>query len=162
MNQAPFLMTALPSILFSPIDEDGDPEESTTPVSHQRPTTIGRRVLIVEDNFLVSTDFEASLVEAGYDVVGIAVSRDEAVRACEMSLPDIALVDVRLLGDLDGIDVAIEIYHRFQIRAIFVTANADDHSRARARSAQPLGWITKPVSGKSLISRLDTLRGLLS
>lgn len=112
------------------------------------------RVLIVEDNWLVAAETESTLEDAGYTVLGIAVSAQEAVAACESDPPDLVLMDIRLLGSRDGVDAAIEIRERFGIGSIFMSAHDDADVRARAEPARPLGWIVKPVSSGELIRSL--------
>jgi two-component system, response regulator PdtaR len=115
------------------------------------------RVLVVEDNWLVAVEMEATLEDAGYEVVGIAVSAEEAVQACNAERPDLVLMDIRLLGPRDGIDAALEIRERFGIGSIFVSAHDDADVRMRAETARPLGWIVKPVTGRELIRSLAAL-----
>ncbi len=116
-----------------------------------------RKVLIVEDNWLVAVELEAALQDAGYLVVGIAVSADEAVRACGANPPELVLMDIRLLGPRDGIDAAIQLREQFGIGSIFVSAHNDADLRARAEAAQPLGWITKPVTSSALLRSLEQI-----
>lgn len=119
--------------------------------------TTARRVLIVEDNWLVAVEMEAALEDAGYEVVGVAVSAEEAVQTCNAKHPDLVLMDIRLLGPRDGVDAAIEIRDRFGIGSIFVSAHDDGDVRARAEAARPLGWIVKPVTSSELIRSLGEL-----
>lgn len=124
------------------------------------PTALtGPAVLIVEDNWLVSLELEAALIDAGYSVPAIAVSAEEALRACEELAPDLILMDIRLLGERDGIDVAIEARRRFDIPTIFLSAHDDPHFRDRAADARPLGWLSKPLTPDRVI---DALAGLLA
>lgn len=118
----------------------------------------GNRVLVVEDNWLVATETEAVLADAGYFVLGIAVTAAEAVSLCELHRPDFVLMDIRLRGRGDGIDAAIEIRDRFDIPSIFVSAHDDPHTLARAEAARPLGWIVKPTPGGALVDRIESLR----
>jgi CheY-like chemotaxis protein len=108
------------------------------------------RVLIVEDEFFISLDMQNLLQALGHAVVGTAVSADEAVRIAERQQPDVALVDIRLVGSRDGIDAAEEMFNRFGVPSLFVTANTDPHTRWRAQAVQPLGFLEKPVSAQRL------------
>jgi DNA-binding NarL/FixJ family response regulator len=109
------------------------------------------RLLIVEDDFLVADELEHTLTNAGYEVVGVAASADEAVELTRTHDPAVVIMDVRLNGSRDGVDAAIEIFNQFGIRCIFATAHADEHTLQRARSASPLGWVQKPYPARSLI-----------
>src|SRR5262245_43867388 len=86
------------------------------------------RILIVEDEFYIALDIEALLLGFGHSAVGIAVSADQAVSLTERERPDLVLMDIRLVGRRDGIDAADEIFSRFGIRSVFVTAHTDAHT----------------------------------
>src|ERR1700755_455843 len=81
-----------------------------------------RRVLIVEDNYFVAHQCSTALVEAGYEVVDIVVTAEDAVRAAMDHRPAFVLMDIYLPGKRDGIDASIEILQRFGIRSIFASA----------------------------------------
>lgn len=106
---------------------------------------LGRRVLITEDNWLVALEWQSAMEEAGYEVVGIAVSADEAVDLCGQEQPDLILMDIRLLGHRDGVEAALDARRLYDIPSVFVSAHDDSDVRKRAADARPLGWITKPV-----------------
>jgi CheY-like chemotaxis protein len=115
------------------------------------------RVLIVEDEFFISLDTKSLLQSLGHAVVGIAVSADDAVRCAERERPDVVLMDIRLVGARDGIDAADEIYRRFGIASIFITANTDPRTRTRAAAVAPLGFLEKPLTEQRLQAGLARL-----
>ena len=90
------------------------------------------QVLIVEDEFFISLHTKELLHNLGHVAVAVAVSADQAVSIAERERPDVVLMDIRLSGPRDGIDAAEEIQNRLGISSIFVTANADPHTRRRA------------------------------
>lgn len=96
------------------------------------------RVLVVEDDHFIGLDIEAALRDAGYDVVAIATTAEEAAEMARVLRPDMALMDIRLVSRRDGVDAAIEIYTEFGIRSLFATAHEDAEMRRRAAAAQPL------------------------
>jgi DNA-binding NarL/FixJ family response regulator len=110
------------------------------------------RILIVEDDFLVSTQMEIALNEAGFEVVGTAASGEEALHLAELHQPDLTVMDIRLAGKKDGIDTALELFGLHGIRCIFASAHSDDDARRRAAAASPLGWLQKPYMMESLAS----------
>jgi CheY-like chemotaxis protein len=112
------------------------------------------RVLVVEDDYFVALELEHHLIEAGYEVVGIAPSAEEALRIAAGERPDLAIMDIRLVGERDGVEVAIELASKFRIPSIFATAHADSQTRKRAEEAKPLGWVQKPYSPQTLIEHL--------
>jgi CheY-like chemotaxis protein len=109
------------------------------------------RVLVVEDEYLVAMMVENDLDEAGFNVVGIANSADKAVAMALTEQPDLIIMDIRLIGERDGIDAALEIFTKAGIRCLFATAHGDAQSKARAAAASPLGWLQKPYGRAALI-----------
>ena len=108
------------------------------------------RILIVEDDVLVSTQMEIALNEAGFEIVGTAASGEEALHLAELHQPDLAVMDIRLAGEKDGIDTALELFGLRGIRCIFASAHSDDDAHRRATAASPLGWLQKPYMMESL------------
>jgi DNA-binding NarL/FixJ family response regulator len=114
------------------------------------------RILVVEDDFLVATEIEIALSNAGFDVAGVAADADEAVALAESKHPALAVMDVRLAGGSDGIQAALEMFRKLGIRCIFATAHDNQDSRERAKLAEPLGWLQKPYSMRSLVNAVRT------
>jgi DNA-binding NarL/FixJ family response regulator len=116
-----------------------------------------QRVLIVEDEVLIALDLRRELTTAGFEVVGMAGSAEEAVRLAERERPEAVLMDIRLRTARDGVDAALEIWQRFNIRSVFVSGNIDDAMKQRAAPAQPLGFVAKPFSASQIVAllRLD-------
>ena len=64
-------------------------------------------------------------------------------------------MDVRLAGPRDGIQAAAEIFDRFGVRSIFVSAFSDPTTRARADQAKPIAWLAKPVAVQKLVTTVN-------
>lgn len=116
-----------------------------------------RRVLVVEDDFLVAGELEHWLSLAGFEVVGPAATADEAITLAREAKPDLVVMDIRLAGSRDGVDAAIEIYQSLGIRSVFATAHSDARTMARGKEANPLAWIAKPYSPSGLVTELKAL-----
>lgn len=116
-------------------------------------------ILIVEDDFLIAFDLEAALQDAGFKVVGIAVSADEALALAARYSPAVVIMDIRLVGSRDGIDAALELYSRHRLRCVFASAHTDEETRKRAEPARPLGWIEKPYNVGTVVEFVRDLRG---
>ncbi|SDC47636.1 Response regulator receiver domain-containing protein [Belnapia rosea] len=122
------------------------------------------RVLVVEDEYFVALAAEDALASAGFEVVGVAATAEEAVEIAGTERPDLVLMDIRLAGARDGIDAASEIRGRLGIPSLFATAHSDAATRARGEgAAAPLGWLTKPYAPTELTAAvaaaLAKLRG---
>jgi DNA-binding NarL/FixJ family response regulator len=109
------------------------------------------RILIVEDDFIVATECEIALREAGFEIADVVGSAEEAIQAVKVRPPKLIIMDIRLAGVRDGIDAALEIFREHGIRCIFASAHQDEHARRRAEPASPLAWLPKPYSMQSLI-----------
>jgi two-component system, response regulator PdtaR len=114
-----------------------------------------RRILIVEDDFLVATEMENALIEAGFEVAAVASSAEEALELALEHRPILAVMDVHLATSRDGVEAALELFSQHQIRCIFATAHSDPETRRRAEPALPLGWIAKPYTMSSLVALVE-------
>ena len=113
------------------------------------------RILIVEDEKIISLDLQRRLEKFDYNVVGLCTTGTEAVEKTGEFLPDIILMDIMLAGDIDGIDAAKHIKDQYQIPVIFLTAYADEKTLERAKEAEPFGYILKPFKEKELYTTID-------
>ncbi|MBF0480366.1 MAG: HD domain-containing protein [Desulfovibrionaceae bacterium] len=109
-----------------------------------------KRILIVEDEGVVALDIKNRLGYLGYDAVASVRSGEEAVAAAGSLAPDLALMDIRLEGAMDGVDAALEIKRRFGIPVVYITGNADEATLKRAQVAGPFGYILKPFEDREL------------
>jgi len=123
------------------------------PVGAVRPA---RRILIVEDNYFVAHQCQSALLDAGYDVVDVVETAEEAVEVAMNRRPELVLMDIYLPGKRDGIDAAVEIFRRFAVRSIFATALADSVVKDRAQAARPLAWLAKPFNDRKLVATVQS------
>jgi len=112
-------------------------------------------ILIVEDEALIASYIREVLEESGFIIAGVASTGVEALTLVGDSVPDLALVDIKLAGPMDGIEVATLIRNRFNVRSIFLTAVADPEIIARARDAAPLGYLEKPFRPSQVFNALQ-------
>ncbi len=115
----------------------------------------GRRILIVEDEMFVAMDIEAAVIKAGHKVVGFAGTAERAVTLADEMRPDLVLMDIRLPGERDGVDAAIEIRQRFDIPSLIISGYSDAETSARAAPARTLGFIAKPFDHALLALALN-------
>lgn len=114
-------------------------------------STTRRRILIVDDDWLISLHLEQLLITAGYEVVGIATDAATAITLAERERPDLVLMDIRLQGPVDGVEAAREIIDRFAIQSLFISAHTDQGTVTRALTARPRGWLPKPFTEAELL-----------
>jgi two-component system, LytTR family, response regulator LytT len=113
------------------------------------------KILVVEDELLIAEDIKIHLEKLGYAVIGIAVSYSEALEIASESQPDIALVDIIIDGDKDGIETAGYLKKTFQIPIIFLTSHADKTTVERAKQVNPDGYLVKPFNSSDLFTSIE-------
>ena len=102
------------------------------------------RILIVEDEAIVSMDLRYKLEAMGYFVPAEISSGEEAVDAASQLHPDVVLMDIGLSGEMDGIDAAAQIRVQSDIQVVYLTAYAGEATMERANKTEPSGYILKP------------------
>ena len=102
-------------------------------------------VAVVDDEFLIATGLSMQIEGLGMTVCGTAATADEAVALVRAARPAIVLMDVRLHGEKDGIDAALEIHEAVGSKVIFVTGSREAATIDRIRLDHPAGVLFKPV-----------------
>lgn len=113
------------------------------------------RILIVEDEQITAEDLRDILTELGYFVIATVASGRAAISHAEKDQPDLALMDIRIKGDMDGTATAAILRQRFNIPVVYLTAHADRETLERAKVAAPLGYITKPFKLAELQASIE-------
>ena len=114
-----------------------------------------RKVVIVEDEGLIAADLKGRLERAGYGVPAVAGSAAEALRVIRAAKPDLVLMDIRIKGAVDGIQVAQQVRQEFDIPVIYLTAYEDPETLERASQTQAFGYIKKPIASSSLQGSIE-------
>lgn len=107
------------------------------------------RILIVEDELIVAEDIAIRLTQLGYQVVGTAVSGEEALALAASECPDLVLMDIHLQGEMDGIEAA-KVLRGSLLPVVFLTAYSGGATIQRAKEAEPMGYILKPFEDHEL------------
>ena len=113
------------------------------------------RILIVEDEQITAEDLRDILTDLGYTVVDVVATGPDAIARAEATRPDLALMDIRIKGNIDGTETARVLRERFNIPVIYLTAHADSETVRRAKVAEPLGYITKPFQEGELHASIE-------
>lgn len=108
------------------------------------------KILVVEDEMIIAAKISMHLTNLGYEVTGILPRGEEALLSVEEHRPDIVLMDIRLKGDMNGIDTAILMQKNADMPVIFLTANADEATFNKAKAARPFAFISKPYKQTDL------------
>ena len=108
------------------------------------------RILIVEDEFMISEDIAMRLTDFGYIVEGTASSAEQALEILEEGDVDLALLDVNIDGDMDGIELSKIIANKYKIPFIFLTSLASSNIIERAKETQPSAYLLKPFNDRQV------------
>ncbi len=108
------------------------------------------RILIVEDETIVAMDIKSNLLKLGYEICGVCVSGEQAVQQALELQPSLILMDIRLKGEIDGIEAAERINDSRRTPIVYLTAHADDSTVERAKITDPFGYVLKPFQSIEL------------
>jgi DNA-binding NtrC family response regulator len=113
------------------------------------------RILIVEDEGILAKGLEVMLRRGGYALAGTAATGEEAVAMAAEAAPDLVLMDVRLRGEMDGIEAARRIRGERDIPVVYLTAFSDEETVQRAKDTVPHGYLVKPVDERLLLITVE-------
>ena len=112
--------------------------------------------MIVDDDLLVLKYYSVLVEWAGFDVCAVASSGHEAIDKAVELKPDVILMDVRLSGDIDGVEAAKIIHDRVGCRMIFITASNERSTINRINEDRPHTVLVKPVAPDDLRNALNS------
>jgi len=119
------------------------------------PKSRSARLLIVEDDVLLASAVQELLRDSGFEVVGTAGSAAAALSLAKDQNPQLALIDISLVGPIDGIELACRLRDEYRIPTIFFSGLADPEARERALIAQPLGFLRKPYRASQVYNAVQ-------
>lgn len=107
---------------------------------------MNEKILVVEDEAITALDLKFILMDLGYDVVGVVDNGKDAIDSAMELSPDLIILDIKLKGDINGVQVAEEI-SKFDIPIIFASANTDVVTKEKVlKNSSCVGFIPKPFS----------------
>ncbi len=110
-----------------------------------------KSIFIVEDEPIIAADIASILSTNGYRVAGNADSADAALEQLQAGLPDLLLLDIKIEGSRNGIQLATEIRKHYTVPHIFLTSFYDEKTLAQARETEPQAYIVKPFEERDLL-----------
>jgi CheY-like chemotaxis protein len=113
------------------------------------------RILIAEDDGIIAARLQSILTKMGYTVPTVVASGEEALRQAAEAPPDLALMDIGLAGNMDGIQAGGQMHARWGIPLIYLTAYMNDSLLQRARQTEPYGYPVKPVQDRELRATIE-------
>ena len=108
-----------------------------------------KRILIVEDEAITALDLKYSLEELGYEIVDTVDTGQDAIDIAAETVPDVVLMDIKLKGDMEGIEAA-EIISELRIPIIYLTANTDTDTFEKSNVKGSYGFVSKPYDINNL------------
>jgi len=115
-----------------------------------------KQILIVEDEAIVAEQLSDTLKRNGYNIVGVSVSGRDAIAMAKENRPDLVLMDVRIEGDLNGIETAIVIQGHYNevIPIVFLTAMPSSKFPVLA-AVEPYVYVNKPIRDEDLLAAVE-------
>jgi two-component system, response regulator PdtaR len=112
-------------------------------------------IFIAEDELIEAEDIRQTLEKQGYIIAGMGRSGESVLETLKTTRPDLVLMDIHLVGTMDGIDTAEQIRSLYHIPVIFLTAHADETTIERAKVTEPYGYVLKPFDERELHSSIE-------
>lgn len=109
-----------------------------------------KKVIIIEDETIISFGYRLQLEGMGFDVVGTARSSEEADDLLRSTTPDLIIMDIYLKGEKSGLELAQEIHARQPIPILFLTASTKPEVIAAIRELKDCHYLSKPINSDSL------------
>ena len=114
------------------------------------------RILIVEDESLIADHLQQILEKAKYEIAGLASSADEALEFLKQDPGiDMVLLDIRLKGRMDGIELAHLLESKFGTPYIYITAHSEESTMERLLYTHPSGYVLKPFKENQILAQLQ-------
>lgn len=116
-----------------------------------------KRILLVEDEAITAILLKRNLELIGYEVDKPVATGKEAIEAVEKYSFGVILMDVRLVGEMDGIETAQQIIAIKDIPIIILSGYSDDEIKQRAKSINSIAYLVKPVTPDDIVPILDKI-----
>ncbi|UCH96519.1 MAG: response regulator [Candidatus Aminicenantes bacterium] len=113
------------------------------------------KVMVAEDELIVARNIENQLRKLGYEVTAVVDSGEAVVARAAEAQPHLVLMDIKLAGQMDGVEAAQKIYDQLHIPVVYLTAYADDETLQRAKVTTPYGYIIKPFEPRKLHTTIE-------
>lgn len=113
------------------------------------------KILVVEDEMVIAENICELLEDIGYEVLEPAIHYTGALERIEEEMPDLAMLDIELAGNKDGIELAEKIKELYDIPFIFLTSNADPRTVERAKKLNPPAYLVKPFQRDDLYTSIE-------
>lgn len=105
-----------------------------------------KRILIIEDEAIISFSYRLQLERLGFEVIGMARSSEEAEKFLEEQTPDMIIMDIYLKGAKNGLELAQEIHAKQPMPILFLTASTKTEVINEIQSLPDCQYLSKPIN----------------
>jgi len=113
------------------------------------------KILIVEDEVLIAEDLKDILKTFGLKKIEMVHDKTSALENLRLNKPDIAILDIRMEKELDGLEIGEFIQNNYKLPFIFITAHSDIEMIKKIIKTKPVGYITKPFKKSDLFANIN-------
>lgn len=121
---------------------------------------MGKRVVIVEDDFIIQELHKHYVENLKHEVVGCFSSGEEAIDFFNHNSADLILMDIRLETSIDGIETMKQIQEIQTVPVVYITGNTEEVNLKRALNTGMRGFLSKPIGPKDLEDIIDSINNL--
>ena len=115
------------------------------------------KLMLVEDEAITALSLRSALMRLGYEVSEAVATGPDAVEKAFSYKPSVILMDINLIGDMNGIEAVEKIHERAPVPVIYITGYSNPGTRERALRTEPLAYLEKPVDVQDIRVLVDSL-----
>jgi CheY-like chemotaxis protein len=131
-------------------------KEERKDMNNSNPTANAVKILVVEDEAIIAMDIQLILRKIGFFDSEVVYSGEESIQKVAEHKPHLVLMDIKLKGNLDGIEAAKCIFYDYKIPVVYITAFGDENTLKKANGSARFGFITKPFEEAELQSTIQS------
>ncbi len=114
------------------------------------------KILVVEDELDLGGIIQKCLEHSGFEVTGLTPTGVGALEMARASSPDLVLMDIALVGEMDGVEAAAKLRFDLNIPVIYLTGLSDEDTLERAKKTEPIGYLLKPFEPQVLLTTIES------
>lgn len=111
---------------------------------------ISPKILIVEDELIISRNLANIVERQGYAVVGLAANGPAAIQQALQHRPDLILMDIVLEGEMSGIEAVRHIRRHLDVPVVYITSHIEDQILADIKTTGLFGYVLKPIDQREI------------
>lgn len=116
-----------------------------------------KRILIVEDELIIALSMRKIIENLGFEVIDEVSEAHDAISTAHREKPDLIFMDIKIEGEMDGIDTTREIQKFSDVPIIFLTGNSDSKTQKKVQSVKSAGFLVKPITQPELKKTLEEI-----